>query len=188
MLDITLKFVADELNSYLKARTGITDDVVKLGQVVDDNGKYAFPKESIVLTLVNIEQETVSRQQLPESQYLDGKTVKLPPKLRLNLCVMLVARFTLYDQALKYLSHTMNFFQANAAFSADKHPALDASIERLSLDLQSLNYDQLNQIWAYLGGKHLPSVLYRMRVVSLQDAQVEIGPPVLKVSSDLHSR
>ncbi|RDE24675.1 DUF4255 domain-containing protein [Motiliproteus coralliicola] len=187
MLDIALKFVVDELNAYLKARTGVTDDVVTLGQVIDDNGKYAFAKESLVLTLVNLEQETASRQQLPDSQYRDGKSIKLPPQLHLNLYLMFVARFSVYDQALKYLSHTLNFFQANAAFSADRHPALDPAVERLSLDLQSPSYDQLNQIWAYLGGKHLPSVLYKMRVISLQDMSSEIGPPVLTVNSDLHS-
>ena len=188
MLDTALKFVNDELNSYLKAKTGLTEDMVKLGQVIDDNGKYAVAKESIALTLINLEQETATRQQLPESRYVDGKTVKLAPELRLNLYLMFVARFTVYDQALKYLSHIMNFFQSHQAFSADNSPALDSSIQRLSLDLQSPNYDQLNQIWAYLGGKHLPSVLYKMRVVTLQDQDTPgIGPPILNVDNKVHS-
>ncbi|GAA5216524.1 DUF4255 domain-containing protein [Corallincola platygyrae] len=188
MLDIALSFVTDELNSYLKAKTGITDDVVKLGQVIDDNGKYALSKESVALTLVNIEQETTTRQQLPESSFVQGQNVTLPPELRLNLYLMFVARFTLYDQALKYLSHIMNFFQTRPLFSSDDYPALDPKLARLSLDLQSPNYDQLNQIWAYLGGKHLPSALYKMRVVALRDQDApDIGPPILAVNNDLTS-
>ena len=188
MLDLALQFVADELNAYLKAKTGLTDTVVIPGQVIDDNGKYALAKESVALTLINLEQEATSRQQVPDTHYINGKTVSLPPELRLNLYVMFTARFSMYDQALKYLSHILNFCQSRPVFSPDSYSALHDSIKRLSLDLQSPNYDQINQIWAFLGGKHLPSAMYKMRVVSLQDVDApQIGPPVLAVHNNLHS-
>lgn len=189
MLDSALQFVVDELNSYLKASTGLTDDVVKLGAVVDDAGKYALAKESIVLTLINIEQETVTKQQLPHTTYAGGKSISHAPELRLNLFIMFAARFSMYDQALKYLSLTMKFFQRQAVFSPDRNPALDPSLRKIALDLQSPNYDQLNQIWAFIGGKHLPSVYYKIRVISLSDNEApSIGPPVLVVNSDIHGK
>ncbi|GGA83647.1 hypothetical protein GCM10011369_27080 [Neiella marina] len=188
MLDTALQFIADQSNDFLKAKTGVTDNIVKLGQVVDDNGKYAIGKESIALTLLNMEQEATARQQLPSNSFVNGKTVKLPPELRLNLYVMLVARFTEYDQALKYLSLLMTFFQSHSVFRAEQNPGLSQQISRISLDLQSLSYDQLNQIWAFLGGKHLPSVMYKIRLVSLHDqALATIGPPVLSVHSNINS-
>ncbi len=188
MLDTILKFVVDELNSYLKAKTGVTDNVVKLGQVIDDNGKYALAKESVVMTLINLEQETVTCQQLPVSKFVDGQTILLPPELKLNLSVMFVARFSVYDQALKYLSHIMNFFQVQPAFSAESHPALEEPAERITLELQSLSYDQLNQVWAFMGGKHLPSVIYKMRGIRLQDHDApEFAPPVLEVKTKINS-
>ncbi len=189
MLDAVLKFVVDELNSYLHAKTGLNDKIVVLGPVVDDAGKYALAKNTVSLTLTNIEQETAIKRQLPQATFSQGKTLSFAPELHLNLHIMLAARFVLYDQALKYLSHILNFLQANAVFTPDKYPALDENVVRLSVELQSLNYDQLNQVWAYIGGKHLPSVYYKIRMLSLQDKQTpRIGTPILNVNNDIHSK
>ena len=53
---------------------------------------------------------------------------------------------------------------------ATERASLDtARIERLTVELQSLGYEQINQIWAFIGGKHLPSAIYKVRMVALQD-------------------
>ncbi|MFT6270091.1 MAG: hypothetical protein ACJAVV_002919 [Alphaproteobacteria bacterium] len=189
MLDSALRFVVDELNSYLNAKTGLTDKIVVLGPLLDDAGKYAIAKNTVGLSLINIEQETAIKRQLPQASFAKGKTLSFAPELHLNLYVVIAARFELYDQALKYLSHIMNYFQSNTVFTPERTPALGEDIAKLSLELQSLNYDQLNQVWAFIGGKHLPSVYYKIRMLSLQDSHTpSVGQPVLTISNDLQTK
>jgi hypothetical protein len=33
----------------------------------------------------------------------------------------------------------------------------------------SMNFEQVNHLWATLGGKYLPSVLYKVRMVAIED-------------------
>ena len=45
-------------------------------------------------------------------------------------------------------------------------------IERLVVELYSLNLEQQNHLWGYLGGKYLPSVVYKVRLVRIQEDAV----------------
>lgn len=185
MLDVTLKFLVQELNGYLLARTGSDFGAVELCQAVDDTGKWAVKEDVLGLSLINIEEERVLRAQLPETTYLNGQHVLLQPPLRLNLHLLFSARFKQYDQALRQLSHLLTYFQGHLQFTPDQYPGLDPRIEKLVLELQSPSYEHLNQIWAFLGGKQLPSVLYRMRMIILQDAETAaVQPPLTEIHTE----
>jgi hypothetical protein len=56
------------------------------------------------------------------------------------------------------------------------------------VELQRLNYDQLNQVWAYIGAKQLHSAIYRVRMIGIQDAAAnEVRPPILTIESTVGS-
>jgi len=186
MLDQVLDFFSAELNAYFQTRTGLPGDTVVPGQVVNDNGKYEIKKDNIGATIINIEEEGVFKDQLPEVRFQQGQHLQREPKLKLNLFVLFAANYTRYDQALKHLSLVLQYFQGHRVFTPDRYPGLQTGIERLSVDLQTLNYDQLNQIWAYIGGKHLPSIVYRVRLVSIQDSAIsQVQPPLTVISTDM---
>lgn len=189
MLDTVLEFFKDELNTFIGARMGSDSVTVKLTRIVDENGKYAFPEESLGLSLVNIEEERVFKDQLPSHTLVNGQHVLQQPELKLNLHALVAANFKLYGEGLKFLSCVLTYFQAHAAFSPEQYPALDPRVGKLAVELQSLSYEQLNQMWAYIGGKHLPSVVYRIRVVVVQDLELQgVGPPLVEINADLHGR
>ncbi len=189
MLDVALQFLRNELKSYMLARTGTESVDVKPSKIADETGKYAFDSETIGACLINIEEERTLMSQLPEYTYTNGQHVVLEPRLKLNLYVMFAANFKQYDVALKYLSLILTFFQSHPYFSSEQYPALDPRIEKLVVELQSLNYEQLNQVWTFIGGEHLPSVVYRMRMVAVQDeAQTAVQPPLTIIKSSLQSR
>lgn len=179
MLDVALKFLQAELNSYLLVRTASDFGDVELGKPVDDSGRWAITEDHIGCSLIGIEEERALRTQLPTPTYLNGRQVLLEPDIKLNLHVLFAAYFRQYDQALKQLSHVLTFFQSHTVFTPDRNPGLDPRIEKLSVELQSLSFEQINQIWAFLGGKHLPSAAYRVRLVALQDTEpASADPPV----------
>src|SRR5688572_16851624 len=72
-------------------------------------------------------------------------------KLKLNLHVLFAAKFQKYDEALRSLSSVLTFFQSRPVFSASSYPGLDPRIERLTVELESMTFEQLNQVWAFIG-------------------------------------
>ena len=189
MLDTALEFFRDELNSFIAARVGSDSVQVKLTRIVDENGKYGFSEESVGLSLVNLEEERTLRTQLPTHATVGGQHVVREPELKLNLYVLLAANFKLYNEALKFLGCVMTYFQAHTAFTPEQYPGLDPRLQRLTVELQSLSYEQLNQMWAFIGAKQLPSVVYRIRVVALQDLTLSgVQPPLSAVTISMGSR
>jgi hypothetical protein len=188
MLDIALQFLSDELNLYLRMRTGAATDKAKLSKVVDEAGKYGFDLETIGVSIVNIEEERTVKSHLPEYAYVNGQHVVKEPELKLNLNVLFAANFTVYKEALKHISYTLTYFQTHPAFTPDGFPGLDPRIEKLTLELQSFTFEQLNQIWAFIGGKQLPSVIYKVRMVILEpDTPTSVQLPLTKIGTAVHS-
>ena len=191
MLDIALKFLTAELNTYLSTQmTSTPEGVVRMSKLVDEAGKYAF-ENSIVASIINIEEDRIFKSQTPDRIYTNGQHIVLEPELKLNLHVIFAANFEVknYDQALKYISYVLMFFQSHPAFTSVEYPALDPSIEKLTIELQSLSYEQLNQVWAFIGAKQLPSVIYKVRMVSLQSmVPTVIQPPITEIYTNLHSQ
>ena len=182
MIDYAIKFLAGEVNNYLLRRTTSQDVKVAVSGLADETGKWGILENSIGLALVNVEEERVLRTQIPERVLKNGTLVMLAPELKLNLQVVFAVRCKQYDQSLRYLSHVLNFFQANSSFTPADFPALDPSFGKLSVELLSYGPEQLNQLWAYIGAKYLPSAVYRVRMVVLQDTEPKAyGKPITEI-------
>ena len=185
MIDVAVNFLNGALNDHLVSRLGATAARATVTRLVDQQGRTVLNDDTLGTTLINLEEERVLRGQTRESSLVAGRLVTTEPALRLNLHVLFAANFRLLDQGLKYLSLVVGCFQAQPIFKPGTHPALDAGIQQLSLELQSLTYEQQNQIWAYLGGKYLPSVVYRTRMVVVQHSDTDgVGPPIRRIEID----
>jgi hypothetical protein len=172
MLDLALRFLADEMNVYLERRLGAAGvGKAVASALVDDAGKWLLPENQLGLTLVAVEEERTLRAQLPQRVRVDTREIELHPPLHLNLSLLLAARFARYDQALGFLSQALTFLQAQPVFTPATHAGLDARIEKLVVEMLAYGPEQLNQTWACLGAKYLPSALYRVRLVTLQDRE-----------------
>lgn len=188
MLDIALQFITDELNTQLLLRTGADTIKAKLTRLVEESGKYAF-EQGVGISVINIEEERVIKEHLPEHAYVGGKHVVKPPPLRLNLHVIFAANLKLHEDAFKYLSYILEFYQGSPSFTPQGFPGLDSRIEKLVFELQSLSYEQLNQVWAFVGGKQLPSVIYKVRMVVVEPwTPSAVRPPVLEINTSLRSK
>lgn len=189
MIDLALQFLVSELNAFLLARTGTEFGKAETGRLVDDTGKWVTKENQIGVALLNVEEERTTRMQTPQPAFVAGQQVILQPELRLNLHVVFAAYFQNYDQGLRQLSNVLTFFQSHPVFDPGEHPSLDPRFVRLAVDLISLTYEQLNQVWAFIGGKQLPSVIYRVRLVALQDVEPDrIQPPITSVVGNFHQR
>lgn len=189
MIDVALKFLTDELNSFFRVRAGATSDVVTLTRLITPTGQYAFGEEHIGLSLINIEEERILKSHLPEFLPINDRNVVREPELKLNLSILLAANFKQYDVGLRYLSLVLLFFQSHPVFTGADYPGLSPAIARLAPELQSPSYEQLNQIWAFVGGKQLPSVLYKVRLITIQDSvETAVRPPIIRIHTRLEGR
>lgn len=170
MLDSALKFLASQLTARIASATGGTPTPVGLSRVVDEAGKVLITEDSLALSLLHLEEERVMQGRLPEHTLLAGRYTVAPPELRLNLHVLLVANFRQYDEALRHLSMGVQYLHENPVFMADAYPDLGEGVDRLTVELLSLSYEQLNQVWGAIGSKLLPFAALRVRGVFLGPA------------------
>ena len=117
MLDIAIKFLADEVNTHLKKRalsaSGLGEVVT--GQIVDDAGKWATAADNIGLTLVNIEEDRIMREHLPEYAYVNGSHVVLQPEITVSY-----THLDVYKRQLQTSSHTKDAGNGIAIVSGRK--------------------------------------------------------------------
>ena len=182
MIRTALEFIKKELESYIVTREQDSSypagSVVDLKSIVSPNGQVNVTDTThVTLMLVGVDEE---RREGKRSHYIpteDKMFFRLNPPVELDLFVLFAAHKMNYETALRDLSDIIGFFQANPVFDAIKYPALNASvnkpdekpwqiIERLSFMLQSLTFEQQNNLWAMLGSKYIPSVVYRMKMIT----------------------
>ena len=172
MLEKPLQFIESSLDRYLRLRNRATgnDTFLELTDIVDDQGKFAVAQGTVGMSLINIEEERINRAQIREVVHGDnGVLGYVNPEIRLQLHLLFVANFKDHDDSVKNISAVISFFQANSVFTPARYPELDASIEKIVFELGSYGFEQLSYIWGYVGTSYRPSVVYRMRLVAIQE-------------------
>lgn len=199
MLHSSLEFLTHELNEHLKLRTGSSengDDKIFLTNVATEDG-VMIPPNSLGLSLINIEEERVFKEQSPTRK--NGSSVNtMNPELKLNLYVLITAYFqgnndditADYAEGLKQLSYVISFFQAKNVFTSANSPSMseyDPNIRRLIVELFSYSFEQLYNFWSVVGTNYLPSALYKVRLVKIQEENIfDSNQPIEKIG--IHSR
>lgn len=172
MIDKALEVLRDELTAYLKRQPDLnitSETVVHLSHVIDYDGSLAIPENALGLSLVNVEEERILKSQTATSQTAEGRVSHRNPEIKLNLYLLFTGNFQSYDTGLKYLSGVVRFFQSKNAFLPENTPDMDPELQKLVLELHNLNFEQQNHLWGSLGAKYLPSVLYSLRLVAIQE-------------------
>ncbi|WP_321206645.1 DUF4255 domain-containing protein [Tolypothrix tenuis] len=123
----------------------------------------------VVMSLVNLQEETT----LKNSSYYrleNNRTIYQNPPIHLNLFILFSALHNKYDTALRLLSRVVEFFQSQTeiSFKATPGTGIGSRDIRIVPDLYSLSFEQLNHLWGSLGGKQVPFVLYRARLVAVE--------------------
>jgi hypothetical protein len=196
MIGEALSFLAKDLSAFIKAKEvnfrdknpAIVSDFIDtkgdiiiysdvLGQTETDN---------LVLSLINVEEETVGKSQQPYLKHPDQTYDILNPDIKINCYVLISAvsnasrKFkddpsknefgsTRYFNALQMLSYAIGFFQYKNVFDKKNSPSIPSSIEKIIMELVSPTFEQQNHLWASLGAKYLPSVIYKLRLIVFRE-------------------
>lgn len=174
MIEKALQFTGKALNQFVKKKFGIDDDVVIMNPIIDQTG--AVPKENqnkIIISLIHVEQEN-TKQFYNNNQRMDnGNYARVPLSHRYNLFTLITPNFDNYIEALKFLDAAIQFFQINQTVDATKNAEIPPELKRLDYEFQKgENYMQMQNLWQALGAKYQPSVIYKLRLVTIVSDEV----------------
>jgi len=178
MIQEALSCLVDEINGYFRSRLKINEDKVVLSGIMNADGTTAIRGENKVLvTLVNMEKDPVSHS---------GAVPHTSSPLNINIYILFSACFAAanYPEALRFLSFIMGYLQQKNVFNKANTPQLDGGIEKLIFEMESLTLDRMNNVWSMLGAKYMPSVMYRMRMLTIDGSIVrEFRPGISGVQN-----
>lgn len=169
MIYKALIFLEKELHDYFE--TNYERDVAMTYVVSQDGNTDPQNDNSVLLTLISIEEEKALKSQSPYVKGVNGSSIKVNPEIKLNLQILFTANFKDYKEAIKSLSGVLRFFQGRNVFDHQNSPALDPGIDKLILELITPSFEQLNHMWGYLGAKYMPSVMYKVRMLTIQESK-----------------
>lgn len=177
MINEALEYIRRELRDYL----GIDDTEVMINHA--HLLKEGNNTNGVYISLVNIEAETVLKNTSHRVRVNDQASYRQPPVF-LNLFILMTFEFGNYGTSLLRLSETIEHFQNKSVFSAASQSptnSFPAGLEKLIFDFYNLNFEQLNHLWAVLGGAYFLSVLYKVRMVKIQHDETLVGPEITRV-------
>jgi len=199
MIDKALGFLLDELNRFLEPRSPGGEPLAVLSSLAIPHGGAAPGTDNkLVMSLLSIEKEGAAAAlpaplrdpSAPAPAGAPASFARVAAPLPLNLNLVVAASFgTNYHEALKVLSAAIGFFQARPAFTSQNAASLPAGIERLSIEMVSCDLTMLSNVWSVLGANYLPSALYKIRMLSVQQGWVTaFEPAVGGAATDLGTR
>lgn len=138
------------------------------------------------------EEKTLKNNEYIKANYKTGQKTrsnilgysKVNPKLYLNLHVLITSTQESYEEGLKQISKIIAGFTQKNVYSNSKEEGGDfgseyKSLEKLTLDIETLTFEQNNSLWQTLGTKLYPYVLYRVRVIAFSpivEENVSVAP------------
>lgn len=177
MIDRVLDFICKQLNGYLQNKLSlnasedaiILSNVSQLNETQPNSGAEENDPQNAFVSLVNVEEDRISKS--PENFVRSNSSaiVYKNPKIFLNLYVLFSVNLSSYSESLKRLSYIIQFFQYQNVFTPITNPSIPEGVDQLILDLISLSYQDLNNLWGILGSRYLPSVMYKMRLIAINE-------------------
>lgn len=169
MIESVLSFLQTQLNDYITLKTDAQSfEAVLLKQTGTKD--ISFEQDKITVLLVNLEEEYTFRSGAAlSSTNSQGIAGQANPNIYINLYVLFVANMKNYSDSLKFLSLIIKFFQSHRLFNHHNSPDLSSDIEKLTLELVNLPFSEQRDIWTYLGISYMPSVIYKVRMVTFAD-------------------
>ncbi len=183
MIDVSLAFLTQILDRYLRLQLGLDHALVVLNSLVNADGSVPEKNQNkVVITLINLEYES-NRQFYNASLALAQDTARLNPPVIFNLDIIISANFDDYTEALKLISLITAFFQENPGISRSQFPSMPTGLAMLKVEIESSSSHKTHNLWTALGAKYLPSVMYKVRQVRIQGNEIQALDPNISSST-----
>jgi hypothetical protein len=204
MIGNAMILLREELSAYMAGQGDPANVVIEnIGLFETENSQNL--EDSIVITVVNIEEESTLKNGKTYVKWPDGMARYENRPVFLNLYVLFTSNFAGgvppnngYVQALKRLSLVIEFFQGKNTFTPATSPVplppeltdlANPSIAnlKLTMELYTLTFEQINHLWGSLGGRQIPFAMYKVRLVCITERTVRREVPLIEeIETSIH--
>src|SRR5664279_2258128 len=201
MIKAALVLLREELRQYLASKGDSTDVILENSGLLETNDATNL-EQRIVISLVNVEEESTLKNSGNFLRTGESRGSYSNTPVYLNLYLLVTANYTGGDSpknnyllALSNLSFVISFFQSRNSFTIggsqvpqimnfydeqDKQYLPDLMNMKLTVELYTLTFEQINHLWGSLGGRQAPFVMYKMRLVAITDRSVVREVPLIE--------
>ena len=172
MIYKAIQLIKNQLNQFIPAING--QEQVEIGNIAFSEAQDQDRiKDKMVISLVNLEEESTLKNSR-SYQINNNEVIYRDHPVHMNLYILLSANYGIdkYEIALQNLSKVIEFFQSHRLINLLNAPQQEAddSVKELQLimELFALTFEQVNYLWGSLGGKQVPFVLYKARLVVIK--------------------
>ena len=176
MIFEVIQIIAEQVNNYLDEigleKTVVAENIAFLesqNDVISGN-----LEDKVALTLINLDEEATLKN-FPNHSVENAKTIYKNSIINLNLYLLFSANRTIYINSLNDISKIIAFFQgkklftqANTIYNRNNVAMANVDNFRFAVELYTPTFEELNYIWGTLGGKQLPSALYKVSMIQIE--------------------
>lgn len=176
MIYSALNTIALKINEYLKLKFTSNGEHLEICNLLEQDGALATTDTNkVIASVINLQRET-SMGISPKMEFNNnGRYTQGKAPVFMNIYVLFTSIYTgkNYPEGLKFLSSIIEFIQGNSTLDHQNTPQLSSKIEKLSFELVSLDMNELSQMWGAIGGKCMPSVLYKVRMLTFDQGIIQ---------------
>jgi Pvc16 N-terminal domain len=176
MIFEVIQIISEQVNNYL-FEIGLEKTVVpeNIAFLESQNETVAENLEDkVALTVINLDEESTLKN-FPNHSIENSKTVYKNSVINLNLYLLFSANRIIYINSLNDISKIIEFFQgkklftqANTIYNRNNIAMSNIDNFRFTVELYTPTFEELNYIWGTLGGKQLPSALYKVSMIQIE--------------------
>lgn len=174
MIHNVLSVVTEQLNEHIRNELHMQEDMVVMNSLIDIKGDINVQVENrVCVFLQNIEEERMAKNGGFQSN------PGAPQPMRFNLYIVVAAHFPdpNYREALRFISHVIEFFQGKPVFDRSNSPTLSPNLERLTFEFVNQDIMGLNNLWSSIGAKYIPSVVLKVRMITFNQSTMSGDVP-----------
>lgn len=187
MISLAVHTIHKALNTHFKEALQLQKETVVM-HTLSESKNNPTDANNLALTVVNIEVENNRTTNSPYLKRGSGIAKQYPP-VNVNVYLLISSCFKTeqYLEGLHWLSEAIAFLQNKPVFNAQNTPGFSPEIEKLTMELVNVDIQQQGHFWAALSSKYLPSVIYKMKQVTITENKMKaIIPMVQKAMPNLH--
>lgn len=175
MIFETVQIIEEQVNSYFE-ECGLAKSVVaeNIGILETNSTNTGRIEDNVALTLLNLGEE-ITLKNFPNQVNQGSKVIYKNNIINLNLYILFSANRSTYIKSLNDISKIIEFFQGKRLFTQantvyDRNNTSMANIEnfRFTVELYTPTFEEMNFIWGTLGGRQLPSALYKVSMIQIE--------------------
>ncbi|MCS3869248.1 hypothetical protein J3D55_002164 [Chryseobacterium ginsenosidimutans] len=163
---------------------------------LNEGDEFLSSKSSIILSIVNIEEDKILKNQTLYKNYIPSSdSIERYKNPTQNLILsLLFASYNIdqskYTEGIDKLEVVIRYFQNTRVFywqapNLSENIPGSGSYDKLIFEMVSLKTDQLNQMWSSLGARYMPSVLYKVQMISIQSEETSPNEIIKKAKIQL---